>query len=172
MIPIDEFHQIYITYADTVKKFLVCLTHNYDLAEELMQETFYQVYKSIDRYNGKCKMSVWLCQIAKHVFYDYLKKQTKHFTVSVEAQAELSLEPISEDMDVEEQVLNKIRAEGIRREIGNLNQPYQKVFLLRLFGEMSFREIGDTLGKSENWARVTFYRAKVMLIERVGEKWD
>ena len=92
--------------------------------------------------------------------------------MSVEAQAELSLEPISEDMDVEEQVLNKIRAEGIRREIGNLNQPYQKVFLLRLFGEMSFREIGDALGKSENWARVTFYRAKVMLIERVGEKWD
>ena len=137
-----------------------------------MQETFYQAYKSIDRYSGKCKMSVWLCQIAKHVFYDYLKKQTKHFTVSVEAQAELSLEPISEDMDVEEQVLNKIRAEGIRREIGNLNQPYQKVFLLRLFGEMSFRDSGDTLGKSENWARVTFYRAKVMLIERVGEKWD
>ena len=119
MIPIDEFHQIYITYADTVKKFLVCLTHNYDLAEELMQETFYQAYKSIDRYNGKCKMSVWLCQIAKHVFYDYLKKQTKHLTVSVEAQAELSLEPISEDMDVEEHVLNKMRAERIRREIGN-----------------------------------------------------
>ena len=168
----NDLEKIYVEYFEPVYKFLISLGCDSHSAEEITQETMFIAIQKIDSFKGNCKLSVWLCQIAKHVFYDYLKKQTKHFTVSVEAQAELSLEPISEDMDVEEQVLNKIRAEGIRREIGNLNQPYQKVFLLRLFGEMSFREIGDTLGKSENWARVTFYRAKVMLIERVGEKWD
>ena len=72
---------IYQTYADEVKKFLICLTSDVDLAEELTQETFYQAVKSINRYNGECKMSVWLCQIAKHSFYNYLKKHKQTFSI-------------------------------------------------------------------------------------------
>lgn len=68
---------IYMEYANIVKRFLISLSGNADLAEDLTQETFYQAYKSIHRYNGNCKMSVWLCQIAKHVYFDYLKKE-KH----------------------------------------------------------------------------------------------
>lgn len=67
---------IYMEYANIVKRFLISLSGNADLAEDLTQETFYQAYKSIHRYNGNCKMSVWLCQIAKHVYFDYLKKKS------------------------------------------------------------------------------------------------
>ena len=69
----ETVQEIYITYANQVKRFLLCLTADADLAEELMQETFYQAVKSIDRYDGICRMSVWLCQIAKHLFYDHVK---------------------------------------------------------------------------------------------------
>lgn len=71
----EDLNRIYQSYADEVKRFLICLTSNVDLAEELTQETFYQAVKSIHRYNGECKISVWLCQIVKHSYYNYLKKE-------------------------------------------------------------------------------------------------
>ena len=79
----EDLSEIYKSYANEVKHFLICLTSNVDLAEELTQETFYQAVKSIQRYNGECKMSVWLCQIAKHTYYNYLKKE-KYRTISIE----------------------------------------------------------------------------------------
>ena len=80
--PKDDLYQ---TYADEVKRFLVCLTGDLDLAEELTQETFYQAFKSFRRYNGTCKLSVWLCQIAKHLYWDELKRRQRHPEISVEA---------------------------------------------------------------------------------------
>ena len=73
----EDLSEIYKSYANEVKLFLLCLTSSEDLAEEITQETFYQAVKSIHRYNGECKISVWLCQIAKHSYFDYLKK-AKH----------------------------------------------------------------------------------------------
>ena len=74
MEPMSELYQ---QYADEVKRFLVCLTGDMDLAEELTQETFYQAIRSIGRYNGACKLSVWLCQIAKHLYWDESKPPAK-----------------------------------------------------------------------------------------------
>lgn len=75
---------MYMEYANTVKHFLISLCGNFDLAEDLTQETFYQAYKSAHRYNGNCKISVWLCQIAKHLYFDYLKKEKHKTTVGIE----------------------------------------------------------------------------------------
>lgn len=72
-----ELDEIYSNYAEEIFKYLMCLCHNADISEELTQETFYQAVKSIDRYNGECKMSVWLCQIAKHSYYKYLERNRK-----------------------------------------------------------------------------------------------
>ena len=156
---------IYKTYADEVKKFLICLTSDVDLAEELTQETFYQAVKSINRYNGKCKMSVWLCQIAKHSFYNYLKKHKQTF----------SIEELTENGTTiaDKQDLPDIKIESrdtyisIHKEIHWLDEPYKEIFLLRTLSELSFREIGEIFSKNENWARVTYYRAKTKLFERV-----
>lgn len=167
MITIDDFQNIYTSYANTVKQFLLCQTHNYDLAEELTQETFYQAYKSIHRYNGTCKMSVWLCQIAKHLFYDYLKYQKKYPPIAEHKQEDILLEVVSKDMGIEEQFLLKEEANTVKKEITKLKEPYQKILLLRAISELSFREIGELFQKNENWARVTYYRAKVLLLERL-----
>ena len=163
MEPVDEIYQ---QYADEVKRFLVCLTGDPDLAEELTQETFYQAIRSIRRYNGACKLSVWLCQIAKHLYYDRLKRQRRHPTLSME---ELEQAAPENDGMPEISLLRRDAYVSIHKAIHSLREPYREIFLLRALSELSFREIGEIFGRTENWARVTYYRAKVMLAERLEE---
>lgn len=150
--------EIYIEYADTVKHFLLSLAGDYNLAEDLTQETFYQAYKSVQRYNGQCKFSVWLCQMAKHVYFDYLKKETKIQKVDFE-NVEIFAEQRREK-SVEERYLIKEEFQEILGVVQQARENYGQVFLLRAYEEMSFKEIGEIMGRSENWARVTYYRAK------------
>ena len=156
---------IYQAHADEVKKFLICLTSNVDLAEELTQETFYQAVKSINRYNGECKMSVWLCQIAKYSYYNYLKKHKQ--TVSLDASMQQDSFLVNNEDTIEMTIEHRDTYISIHKEIHHLAEPYKEIFLLRTLSELSFREIGEIFSKNENWARVTYYRAKTKLIERV-----
>lgn len=158
-----DLQEIYINHANDIKKFLFCLTHNYDLSEELTQETFYQACKSIDRYDGTCKMSVWLCQIAKHIFYDYLKKQKHYSLISIDENGGLLAEENASRISLEDYYVIKEQAEDIIHAAIKMKEPYNRIFLLRTLGEMSFKEIGYIFEKSDNWARVTYYRAKEML---------
>jgi len=104
---VEDLSEIYKSYADEVKRFLICLTTNVDLAEELTQETFYQAVKSIDRYNGECKMSVWLCQIAKHTYYNHLKKEKRFSHSSVEQMMEMGLDVPSKAALPEEELAKR-----------------------------------------------------------------
>lgn len=163
----QNFEKLYKDYADTVKRFLISLTGSVDLSEELMQETFYQAIMSIDRYNGNCKMSVWLCQIAKHRYYDYLKKQ-KHYKTNFSDSDIYDMITIpSEDDSVENNVIKRDEVKYILDYVEEIYEPYGKVFMLRIYGELNFREIGKIFGKSENWARVTYYRAKEKIKRKV-----
>ncbi len=169
----DDAEGIYEAYADEVKRFLLCLTTNVDLAEELTQETFYQAVKSIKRYNGSCKMSVWLCQIAKHAFYDYLKKEKSSRHASLEELSESGdMNTLAAPDDTAAEAEAKSEAVALYRKIHTLPEPYREVFLLRASTELSFREIGEIFGNSENWARVTYYRAKTKLYERIDKDGD
>ncbi|KGR84525.1 RNA polymerase sigma factor [Lysinibacillus odysseyi] len=166
----ESLSEMYQSYADEVKRFLICLTSDVDLAEELTQETFYQAVKSIHRYNGECKLSVWLCQIAKHTYYNYVKKEKHSHNASVENMMQMGLDiPSLHDLpDVE--VIKRSTLVSIHKEIHRLQEPYREIFLLRASLHLSFKEIGEVFGKSENWARVTYYRAKVKLSERIDPR--
>lgn len=158
----ENIDHIYREHAQTVYKFLLSQCRNADLAEELTQETFYQAVKSIDRYNGNCKISVWLCQIAKHLWYQHLEKNKKEIPVS-------EFQEIQTTYSTEDEVMNKEKHLELLKQIHCLPDPAREVVYLRIFGNLSFREIGDVLGKTENWARVTFYRSK----ERIkGGNWS
>ena len=153
----DELTEIYEQNAQQVFKYLITLCRNPDIADELTQETFYQAVRSIDNYNGECKMSVWLCQIAKHTYYKYVDKQAKMSTQIQTADPENSLEST---------IINAENKIEIFRIIHLLEEPYKEIVLLRLLGDLSFKEIGEIHKRNENWARVTFYRAKLKLRER------
>ena len=149
-----DMETIYRLYFRDVYLFLQGLTRSETLAEELTQETFYQAVRSIDRFNGSCKVSVWLCQIAKHLWYQHLRKRKPE-------------EPLPEDglpgPSAEEDVLTRQGHLDLLRQIHALPPSTREVVYLRAFGGLSFREIGDVLGRTETWARVTFYRSKERL---------
>ena len=150
--------QIYKQYFETVNKYLFCLTHNSDISEELTQETFYRAVMKINTFKGDCKMSVWLCQIAKNLWYDELKKKKKVENID----EMLSMQ--SNDKIEDKIVLNESKIE-LYKKIQKLDKQTREVIYLRITGELSFKEIGDILNKTENWARVTFYRGKQKLKE-------
>ena len=155
----QDMEQIYTQYFEKVNKYLFCLTHNNDISEELTQETFYKAVKKIDTYKGECKMSVWLCQIAKNLWYDYCKKNKK--VISVEEEL---LGSYSTDTTEERVILNDEKI-SLFRKIQKLDEKTREVIYLRITGELTFKEIGIILNKTENWARVTFYRGKNQLKE-------
>ena len=153
MQPMEEIYQ---SYAMTVYRYLVSLTSDPDLAEELTQETFYQAIRSSDRFEESCKVSTWLCAIAKRVLLTWRRKHPVHES--------------TDDLEIptegpEDEVLRSEDKSELLRRIHKLSEPYREVIYLRAFGDLSFREIGDIFGKTENWARVTFYRSKIKLQE-------
>lgn len=152
-----ELTEIYEQNAEQVFKYLMVLCRNADVAEELTQETFYQAVRSIDSYNGECKMSVWLCQIAKHTYYKFVDKQIKQPQPS---------HLMNQIPSVENKLIEGEDKIALYRTIHLLEEPYKEIVLLRILGGLTFKEIGEIHLKNENWARVTFYRAKLKLRER------
>ena len=161
----DDMDEIYRRHAQTVYKFLLAQCHNPDLAEELTQETFYQAVRSIDRFDGSCKLSSWLCQIAKHLWYRHLQKRRREAPVPEEGEDAL-LPPAP---SAEEGVLEREAHLSLLRQIHALPEERRELVYLRIYGGLSFREIGDVLGRTETWARVTFYRCKETL-QKGGDK--
>ena len=153
----QDIEKIYEEYFETVNKYLFCLTHNNDISEELTQETFYRAVKKINTYKGECKMSVWLCQIAKNLWYDECRKNKKNTYVD-----EGEIQDIN---TLEEKVIANDEKMLLYKKMQLLDEKTREVMYLRITGELSFREIGIILNKTENWARVTFYRGKNQLKE-------
>ena len=152
----QDMEEIYKEYSNTIYKYLFCLTKNEDISEELTQETFAIAVKEINRFKGKCKVSVWLCQIAKHLWYKELKKN-KNFSID-EIEDNLQAFETTEDIVFESE--EKLE---LFKNIQILDDKSREVVYLRILGNLNFIEIGEVLGKTANWARVTFYRAKEKL---------
>ena len=146
--------ETYRAHSQTVYRYLLSLTRNAELSEELTQETFYQAIKSAERYDGSCKVSTWLCAIAKNVLMSYRRKNAP--TQPLEEIPGTAESP-------EEAALAGAGRIGIIKKLHALDGELREVMYLRLFGGLSFREIGDILSRTENWARVTYYRGKEKL---------
>lgn len=154
-----DFEKIYSEYYDTVFRYALSLCRNEQWAEEITQNAFFKALKSIDSFRGECKLSVWLCQIAKNIFFTEAKKQQR--------QADYPLELIPEENTIEKKLLDKEAALQIHRLLHSLDEPYKEVFWLAAFGELSFKEIGALFEKTESWARVTYHRAKLKIKEGI-----
>ncbi|MGN0262874.1 MAG: RNA polymerase sigma factor [Oliverpabstia sp.] len=150
--------ELYKKYVDLIFRYLMSLCHDVDLAEELTQETFFRAIQSSFKVQENCKVSSWLCQIAKHVWYHELEKRKKH------AFHPLDESIVSEKDSPEETAIHTGEKMILYRKIHELKEVEKEVVLLRITGEFSFKEISEIFKKSENWARVTFYRAKQKLI--------
>ncbi len=147
-----KLDEIYIKYADTVYRYLIVLSGSPDIAEELTQETFFRAVKYAGKFDGKVKVTTWLCQIAKNAYFSYKKKEKRNAGDISEMEI-----PVTDDP------LDRENCRELYRTVHRLEEPYREIVLLRMHTDMSFAEIGDIFGKSEGWARVTFYRGKEKL---------
>lgn len=158
-----NIEELYRTYFDIVYRYIRSISQDGSLAEEVTQETFFKALEKIDQFRGDCDVRVWLCQIAKNTLYDHLKKQKKQLLGDEKLE---KTENAGGEL-LEEKLAQRSQAMEIHKVLHRLSEPYKEVFSLRTFGELTFREIGMLFGKSENWARVTYYRARVKIREEL-----
>jgi RNA polymerase sigma factor (sigma-70 family) len=159
---VREFESIYNQYFRDVYSFVLSLSRNEQIAEEITQETFFKALKNIDKFKGNCKINVWLCQIAKNTYFTYLDKQKRFGTDDIP-------EEISEN-SIESMIVNKEETFRLHKVLHRLKDPYKEVFTLRVFGELSFKQISQLFEKTESWARVTFHRAKGKIRDLLREE--
>ena len=150
--------EIYKRYSQIVFHFLYIRCRDSELAEDLMQETFLRALEAIDSYDASCKISTWLCQIAKHLLYQHWEKNNRARLEELEEELEAS-------NDTERQAIARLELMDVWDKLQALPADMKKVIELRVLGDLSYKEIGEMLGKSENWARVTFYRGKLILMK-------
>lgn len=159
----EDFEAIYVQHFDGVYKYVFSLCGNETIAEEITQEAFYRAMEHIDKFEGKCKLYVWLCQIAKYTFLTYAKKQ-KRYVSETDIDLSQQIEP-----SFESEILDKETLWKLHKLLHGLSEPYKEVFSLRVFGELPFSQIGELFGKSDSWARLIFYRAKKELRRDLDE---
>jgi len=151
---VQSMDEIYREHAQTVYRFLLLRTSNPDTAEELTQETFYQAVKGIDRFDGSCKVTTWLIAIAKNVLSSWQRKNRRTASLDTDIAVNESADQLLRKDEIQTEILKKIHL---------LSPDIREVMYMRLFGDLSFRQIGEIMNKSENWARVTYFRTREKL---------
>lgn len=160
-----DFEKLYNTYFNDVFLYIRRLSGDEQTAEEITSETFFKAMHSIESFRGDCDVRVWLCQIAKNSYYTYIKKSGK--TRSVDLSALQNVPDPSANLT--EQIIRKEEVARIQKVLHDISEPYKEVFMWRVFARLSFKQIGSIFGKNENWACVTYHRARKMIVRRLEE---
>lgn len=159
-----DFEKLYIEYFHTVYGYLLSMSHDPHISEELTQEAFLKALKKISMFQSGTNAKAWLCQIAKNLFYDYIRRNKL-----VVKPCDSTIDQFVQELypDVEESLIEKELSIRIHKILHTLAEPYREVFSLRVFGELSFTDIGAIFDKSDGWARTTYFRAKSKIREEL-----
>ena len=160
-----DFEEIYRTYFNDVFVYIRKLSGDENIAEEITSQTFFKALSSINKFRGECDARVWLCQIAKNCYFTYLKKNSK--TENIDDIQVLNIQDFT--CDINEIISNKEQSKRIQTVLHTIPEPYKEVFMWRVFAELNFKEIGQIFDKSDNWACVTYHRARNMIKEKLEE---
>ena len=160
-----DFEKLYNRYFNDVYLYIRRLSRDAQTAEEITSETFFKAMHSIERFRGNCDVRVWLCQIAKNCYYTHIKHAEKLRTVDLDI-----LEAIPDPAPgLPEQLIRKEESQQIQKILHTIPEPYKEVFMWRVFAQLSFKQIGSIFGKTENWACVTYHRARKQILKRLEE---
>ena len=157
-----EFESIYRTYFTDVELYLRAICKDESLAEELTEQVFFQAMKALPKFRGDCDIRTWLCAMAKNSYLSHLRKQKPIETIE-------DLQIPDPYQRLEEQILDRDQAMAIHRALHDLPDPYKEVFSLRIFGQLSFGDIGSLFGRTANWACVTYHRARQKIKDQMEE---
>ena len=160
-----DFEKLYNTYFRDVYLYIRRLSGDEHLAEEITSETFFKAMHSIDNFRQDCDVRVWLCQIAKNCYFTHTKKAGKIQATDLDTLQNLP----DTAPGLTEQLIRKEEVGRIQTVLHDISEPYKEVFMWRVFAQLSFKQIGRIFGKNENWACVTYHRARKMIIGRLEE---
>lgn len=158
---LDDLEKICNLHYKYVKSYTLSLCLNEAMAEDITQETFYNAIKKIDTFKNDCRIETWLCSIARNIF---LNSKRKKQTENILDYPNLVAEGSPEENVIKNEYVKRILAEAV-----NLETPYKEVFYMKTLGDMPYSTIADVFDKNENWARVTYFRAKKQIEERMSE---
>jgi RNA polymerase sigma-70 factor (ECF subfamily) len=159
-----ELDEIYKKYAGDVYRFTVRLCGDAVLAQDIVQDTMLKAATSLDKFDGKCSMKTYLCTIARNIYFNHVKR-ADNCNIPINKAIE-----IDNGQSVEQQIVDKLQAQRIHKALHRLDEPYKEVFHLRTFAELKYGEIGALFGKTDNWARITYFRAKEKIIALIEEE--
>jgi len=159
---VTELEEIYNNYFKDVYFFIYSLSKDKHIAEDVTSETFLKAIKSIESFKGNCDIKTWLFQIAKNSYYSHVRKHKNLVDID-------SVPEQKDDTDIEKSVFSSEESMEIHEILHDLSEPYKEVFSLRVFGELSFKQIGSLFGKTDNWACVTFHRARNKIREEMRD---
>ncbi|MYL71594.1 sigma-70 family RNA polymerase sigma factor [Halobacillus litoralis] len=157
-----QLEDIYHTYFKDVFLYAYSLSGDKHISEDITSETFMKALTSLHSFRGDSDIRVWLCQIAKNSYYSYLRKKKSFVDFD-------SVPESTSGDNVEHEIANSEASMKVHETIQNLKEPYKKVFTLRVFGERSFKQIGQLFAKSDNWACVTYHRAREKIKARLED---
>ena len=159
----QDMNAIYKKYGEIVYKYVFCLTGDEDTTEEIVQETFLVAVKDINKFRGECKISTWLCQISKYIWYKRLKKE--------KSKKEIPLDVLQNTLFIQESIednfCNKETKIKLFKKLQSFDETTRNVMYLRIFGNFEYSEIAEIMDKTSNWARVVFFRGKQKLKEEL-----
>ena len=155
-----DFEKLFRENREFIFKYLMKMTRDHSLAEELTQETFFRAYMNYTSLRNKESAAVWLCQIAKNTYFAWYNEQKK--TTSLD-----DLDALTDEQNIEEAFAKKELSQKALLCLHELEEPYKEVFMLSAFGSFTLKDISAIFGKSESWARVTFYSAKQKLLDKM-----
>jgi len=159
---VTELEEIYNNYFKDVYFFIYSLSKDKHIAEDVTSETFLKAIKSIESFKGNCDIKTWLFQIAKNSYYSHVRKHKNLVDID-------SVPEQKDDNDIEKSMFSSEESMKIHEILHDLSEPYKEVFSLRVFGELSFKQIGSLFGKTDNWACVTFHRARNKIREEMRD---
>ena len=158
----ETCERLYNAYYMRVFSFVMTLSGDRHTAEEITQETFFRAFSKPSEFRNESDEVTWLCAIAKNCFTDETRRRNKTCAIPEDTPAA--------GRSIEQMVTDKDSSFRIHTVLHSLEEPYREIFELRIFGELSFSQIGTIFGKTENWARVTYHRARLRLQERMNEQ--
>lgn len=159
----EDFNKIYTLYAAEVYRYIVSLCRDRTLAEDILQNTMLKAFENIGGFEGACSVKTWLCSIARNEYFDHLRRSDNK-NIPLDENTSINGE------NAEARAVSSLSAVEILKLVHALEEPFREVFTLRFYGDLKFSEIGEVFGKSENWARVSFFRARERLAQMLEKE--
>lgn len=155
----DEYEEI----QPKIYAFFYAKTGNRATSQDLCHDTFYEACKNIASFNGHSTLSTWMFSIANNLLKNYYRKNKYQQSLM----QKLAILPEAEIHSIEELTEINEETKTLLHHISKLDDAAREIVLLRIYGELSFAEIGALIGKSENYARVTFHRLKLKIQKKM-----